>query len=355
MGVGGQQAGERLAELVVSERYRRRWTQDQLASVAGVSRDTVSGIETGRARLGGEAVGSVLRSLDIAEGQLGEIYGDALRGTRYQHCLMVEPSLGVGLSRYIEFLGSLTEAGLLEEVVHDRRSSHRMAYLDALECRWATYEALATNQLPLQFRDDKAIEEAACSLVEDPADREAYVSLRRAYRSQRWRWLAEHPSRRRQQVVISAAGLTGELRALDSKLRAEQVIDRLSEAVLAHRATFGMMVVDTAGTGLPEVEVVSTRLLDLEDRSRVVGQGRRSVAIQHLRHGPGDPPTDYDLAVHFDPPFVERFFGVIRGFWFSALGQYRMLDANIGVDARGTGVAQVTAARLLDCLSLAYP
>ena len=353
-GGGGRRAAERLAELVASERYRRRWTQDKLASVAGVSRDTVSGIETGRARLRGRAVGGVLRSLDIPEWQLGELYGDVLRGTPYQHCSTFESRPGVGLSGYIDLLRSFSDDGLLEEVGHDRRPSHRIAYLDALECRWQTYEGLATNRLPLQFRDDEAIEEAARLLVEDPGDRARYIKLRQAYREQRWSWLEEHPSRRRHEVVISAVGLTDELRALQDKARAERVISWLSEAVLAYQATFTLLVVDAGSMRLPEMEVVSAGPLDLTKDTRLVGPGRRSVAIQHLRVGPGDPPTDYDLAVHFDPPFVERFFSTIKRFWFSALGQYRMLDVTIGVDELGPEIARATVTRLDDCLKLSY-
>ncbi len=92
----------------------------KLASVAGVPRDTVSGIQTGRARLRGRAVGSVLRSLDIPEWQLGELFGDVLRGTPYQHCSTFESRPGVGLSGYIDLLRSFSDDGLLEEVGHER-------------------------------------------------------------------------------------------------------------------------------------------------------------------------------------------------------------------------------------------
>jgi transcriptional regulator with XRE-family HTH domain len=353
--VRGQRPGDRLAELVRSERLRRRWTQDELALKAGISRDTLSGIETGRARLGGRAVGSVLQLLDISEGQLGEIYGDSLGGTRYQHCLSVESRSGFGLSGYIYHLQTLSDDGLLEEVGHDPRPSHRMAYLDAIECRWCTYEALATNRLPLQFRDDCAIEEAAHSLVGDPGDRETYVAMRRAYRDRRWDWLRQHPTRRQQQVVISASGLTDELRALHDKPRAEQVVADLCEAVVDYQATFTLLVVDMGTAGVPEVEVVSSNALNLVDTGRVVGDGRCTIAIQHLRQGPGVPPTDYDLAVHFDPPFVEQFFSMIRVFWFSALGQYRLLESMTDTDSRSMNLPALTVTRLHDCLRLAYP
>jgi hypothetical protein len=239
-------------------------------------------------------------------------------------------------------------------VGHDPRPAHRMSYLDAIERRWCAYEALATNHLPLQFRDDEAIEAAARSLVADPSDREAYVTLRRAYREQRWKWLEEHPSRRRHQVVISGAGVTEELRALQDERRARQVIARLTEAVLVYRATFRLLVVDVGSIGLPELEVVSTRVFDLVDTTSVAAKGRRAIAIQHLRHGPGHPPSDYDLAVHFDAPFVERFFRTIRGFWFSALGQYRLFDPAVGIDGQGPEISQVTVNRLQECLKHAY-
>jgi transcriptional regulator with XRE-family HTH domain len=343
-----------LAELVRFERYRHRWSQDELAAKAGVSRDTVSAIENGRVRLSGRAVGKVLQSLEIAERRLGEIYGDALRGTLYEDCLVLGARPGGGLSAYIDHLRSLSDDELLEAVGHDARPSHRVAYLDAIERRWHAYEAFATNRLPWQFRDEAAIEAAADSMIRDDGDREAYVGLQWAYRDQRWAWLGEHPSRRRHQVVISASGLTEELRALSDERRAAQLIGGLSDAVVSCQGTFALLVADTGSAALPELEVVSQRVLDLAGTRPAASGGRCSVAIRHLRHEPGRVEGDYDLAVHFDPPFVDRFFRAIRGFWFSALGQYQILDPAAGVDGRGGAVADLTVARLRDCLNLAY-
>ncbi len=342
------------AEVVITERYCRRWTQEQLAAKAGVSRDTISEMERGRPRLNGRAVGKVLHSLEIAEARLVEIFADALGGTPYQHLLSSRRPPGIRLCEYVARLGSLSGDGLLDEVVHDRRPSHRMAYLDAIERRWHSYEAFATNEPPLQFRDEAAIDEAARSLVGDSEDRGAYVSFRRAYRDQRMKWLQEHPSRRRQQVVISAAGLTSHLRSLDDKTRAAELVGRMGSAVGAHHGTFTLLVLDAAGGRLPEVEVVSHTVLDLVDADPVVREGRGAVAICHLRRGPGRPPTHYDLAVHSDPPFVNCFFHQIRGLWFGALGQYRVLDA-IPDGGMGAAVADLTVSRLRDCLNLAYP
>ena len=144
-----------------------------------------------------------MQALEIADERLVDIYGDDLRGTRYQHCLTSTERQGLELSLYVNDLRSLTDDRLLDRVVHDPRPSHRMAYLDAIERRWHSYEALATNRPPLQFSDDVSIEASAWSLVADSEDRDTYVSFRRAYRDQRWKWLEEHPTRRRQQVVIS--------------------------------------------------------------------------------------------------------------------------------------------------------
>jgi hypothetical protein len=58
-GRGVRPAGETLAEVLITERYRRRLTQEQLAAKAGVSRDTLSELERGRPRLNGRAVGKV--------------------------------------------------------------------------------------------------------------------------------------------------------------------------------------------------------------------------------------------------------------------------------------------------------
>jgi transcriptional regulator with XRE-family HTH domain len=353
-GRGVRPAGETLAEVLITERYRRRLTQEQLAAKAGVSRDTLSELERGRPRLNGRAVGKVMQSLEIAEGRLVEIYGDALNGTAYQHCLSSTRSPGPRLSDYADGLGSLSDNGLLDEVAHDRRPSHRMAYLDAIERRWHSYEAFATNQPPLLFRDDDAIIEAARSLVGDDDDRAAYVNFRRAYRDQRTKWLEEHPTRRRHQVVISAAGLTYHLRSLGDQTRAAQLIGRMCGAAGAHHGTFTLLVLDTAGACLPEVEVVSNTVLDLSETDPAVGDARQTIAIHHLRRGPGQPRTHYDLAVHSDPPFVKWFFHRVRGLWFSALGQYRVVDPMPGGGV-GAAVADLTVTRLKDCLNLAYP
>ena len=355
-GTGGDvtAAGEVLAEVLITERHRRRWTQEELAAKAGVSRDTLSEMERGRPRLNGRAVGKVMGALEIAEGRLVEIFGDALSGTPYQHFLNSPRPPGPRLSEYVDGLGFLSDDGLLDEVAHDRRPSHRMAYLDAIERRWHSYEAFATNEPPLLFRDDDAIVEAAGSLVGDSYDRTAYVNFRRAYRDQRTKWLEEHPTRRRHQVVISEAGLISYLRSLEDKTRAAQLTGRMRSAVRAHHGTFTLLVLDTAGGRLPEVEVVSNTVLDMSETGLAVGEGRQTIAINHLRRGPSHPPTHYDLAVHSDAPFVKWFFHRVRELWFGALGQYRMLDAmpDGGV---GAAVADLTVTRLQDCLNLAYP
>ena len=71
--------GVGLAETVITERQRRRWTQQELARRAGLLRDSVSDIEAGRVRLRGFLL-SLVDGRVRTRGCRGHAVGAALNG-----------------------------------------------------------------------------------------------------------------------------------------------------------------------------------------------------------------------------------------------------------------------------------
>jgi len=183
-------SGDKLAEFVRSKRAGRGWTQDQLASAARVSIDTVRRCEAGlytlpkRPRARGHVLDSLARALGFEPCDVVRtcFTPGAVRSSDYRRCLDTNRKpTRVGQKRHKSFRDYVSELSQgADELVAQAAmlNAQAIAFLINLEKQFSAFEFLITNQPPFMlFADDEYVTTGSASVQLDEADREAYHAL----------------------------------------------------------------------------------------------------------------------------------------------------------------------------------